>query len=77
MEEFVFYSVKEAPFSIHGLYDPLAEGQFQRMPLELAQALGGWMPTLAYNTAGGRVRFKTNSGRMVLRAVTKIGRAHV
>lgn len=71
MEEFVFYSVKEAPFSIHGLYDPLAEGQFQRMPLELALALGGWMPTLAYNTAGGRVRFKTNSGRMVLRAVTK------
>ena len=71
MEEFVFYNVKEAPISIHGLYEPVSEGQFQRIPQALAQTLGGWMPGLARNTAGGRVRFKTNSGRMVIRAVTK------
>ena len=71
MEDFVFYNVKEEPFSIHGLYEPQAEGQFQRIPQSIAQPLGGWMPELAYNTAGGRVRFKTNSGRMVIRAVTK------
>lgn len=71
MEGFVFYNVKEAPFSIHGLYEPRAEGQFQRIPQSIAQPLGGWMPSLAYNTAGGRVRFKTNSGRMVIRAVTR------
>lgn len=70
MEEFVFYNVKEAPFSIHGLYEPTAEGQYQRIPQSVAAPLGGWMPGLAYNTAGGRVRFRTNSGRMVLRAVT-------
>lgn len=70
MEEFVFYNVKEAPFSIHGLYEPTAEGPFQRIPQSIAAPLGGWMPGLAYNTAGGRVRFRTNSGRMVIRAVT-------
>ena len=71
MEELVFYSVKEAPFSIHGLYEPHAEGQFKRLPEAVAEPLGGWMPELALNTAGGRVRFKTNSRRMVIRAVTK------
>lgn len=71
MEDFVFYNVKEEPFSIHGLYEPCAEGQFRRFPESIAQSLGGWMPDLVYNTAGGRVRFKTNSGRMVIRAVTK------
>jgi hypothetical protein len=71
MDDFVFYSIKEAPFAIYGLYEPCAEGQFRRFPESIAQSLGGWMPELAYNTAGGRVRFKTNSGRMVIRAVTK------
>ncbi|MBQ8409788.1 MAG: hypothetical protein IJY39_13090 [Clostridia bacterium] len=71
MEEFVFYNVKEAPFSIHGLYEPTVEGQFQRMPQSVAKFGNGWLPSLAFNTAGGRVRFKTNSGRMILRVLTK------
>ena len=70
MEDFVFYNVKEAPFSIHGLYNPTAEGQFQRMPQSVAKFGNGWMPILANNTAGGRVRFNTNSGRIVLRVIT-------
>lgn len=71
MEGFVFYNVKNPPFKIYGLFEPCGEGQFKRMPQSVAKFGNGWMPELANNTAGGRVRFNTNSGRIILRVVTK------
>lgn len=54
-----FYDVKEAPFRIYGVY---CDGEkFRRMPQELGDTLGGWHVSLSRNTAGGRVRFRTNS----------------
>ena len=58
-EGLCFYDVKDAPFGIYGVYH---DGEkFRRMPQELGDKLGGWHVILSRNTAGGRVRFRTNS----------------
>ena len=54
-----FYDTKDMPFKVYGVY---YDGEkFRRMPQELGDALGGWHVILSRNTAGGRVRFRTNS----------------
>lgn len=54
-----FYDSKSEPFKIYGVYH---DGErFRRIPQELGDKLGGWLKILSKNTAGGRVRFRTNS----------------
>ncbi|MBE6727460.1 MAG: hypothetical protein E7562_02295 [Ruminococcaceae bacterium] len=54
-----FYDVRQAPFSIHGvIYE---NGRFRRMPQEIADTVNQGVAVINSNTAGGRVRFKTNS----------------
>ena len=61
-EDIIFYNVKEEPFDLYGLYNPENEPQFKRMPDEAAEATGNpGVQRLYTNTAGGRVRFKTDS----------------
>lgn len=65
-----FYDVRKAPFSIHGvIYE---NGRFRRMPQEIADTVNEGVAGLNSNTAGGRVRFKTNS-RYVAIVVKMIG----
>lgn len=54
-----FYDAKCAPFFIHGLLN--SGGTFHRIPLDVAKNTSEGVNYLNYNTAGGRVRFKTNS----------------
>lgn len=54
-----FYSVLQEPFSLHGLI--LENGQFRRMPEEIAKNINPGVYFLHSNTSGGRVRFQTNS----------------
>ena len=54
-----FYDAKHAPFSIHGLMN--SEGIFHRIPIDVAERTNEGVKALNYNTAGGRVRFKTDS----------------
>ena len=54
-----FYNVLCAPFSIHGVY--YDNGKFRRMPEDVARTVSVGVHALHANTAGGRVRFKTNS----------------
>ena len=54
-----FYDAKSAPFSIHGL---MYSGDiFHRIPVDVAKNVNDGVRHLNYNTAGGRVRFKTDS----------------
>jgi len=54
-----FYNSNEKPFKVYGVYH---DGEkFRRMPQELGNRLGGWHVSLSRNTAGGRVRFRTDS----------------
>ena len=57
-----FYDVRKAPFKIYGLYEPQTESDmFRRLPQSLADEVNEGFAVLAKHTAGGRVRFRTNS----------------
>lgn len=69
MQDITFYNVRKAPFSIHGLYKPEDGGQFLRIPEEIAKNTNKHIADGLYrNTAGGRVRFATDSDTLVVRA---------
>lgn len=72
-EELHFYSCLDAPFRVYGL---MASGQgFIRMPEDIAKNVNENVSVLFRNTAGGRVRFRTDSPRIAIRAkMANIGR---
>ena len=59
--DIVWHNVKEAPFALYGLYRPQEEDSFRRMPPQVARAASPGVCWLNENTAGGRVRFGTDS----------------
>ncbi|MBE6964951.1 MAG: hypothetical protein E7441_02830 [Ruminococcaceae bacterium] len=63
----VFYDVKNPSFRIYGLCD-LNNG-FRRLPQEIAKAGGEKIERLSAQTAGGRVRFSTDSEYIAIRCV--------
>ncbi|MBR2615564.1 MAG: hypothetical protein IKC69_02680 [Clostridia bacterium] len=66
VEEIAFHDPRKAPFRLYGL-EPCDEGEaFRRMPWEVAQEVSWKVYTLHSHTAGGRVRFVTDSDRVVL-----------
>ena len=68
-ENTVFYDPKDAPFKIYGIY---YDGkQYRRLPQEVADTVNDGVAELSRHTAGGRIRFVTNSPFVVLRA--KVG----
>ena len=54
-----FYDAKNEPFAIYGLM--YSSGRFHRIPFEVAENVSEGVKYLNNNTAGGRVRFKTDS----------------
>ena len=65
--EIVFYNVKNKPFKIYGLYNAESETKFCRMPGEIAGVVSEGVKHLAFETAGGRVRFSTDSQYISIR----------
>ena len=61
-----FYDVLEAPFHIYGV--AMLDGRFRRMPKAVAAQTNKGVLELHTNTAGGRVRFKTNSSYVAISA---------
>ena len=62
----VFYDVTKPPFSVHGLL--YEDGCFRRLPRAVAEAVSEEVAHLSLHTAGGRVRFVTDSKRIAIRA---------
>jgi len=62
-EDLKYYNVLEEPFSLHGLYRPRELGKFTRMPDSFREnpAICEGVRELIPNTAGGRIRFATDS----------------
>lgn len=56
-----FYDVRRAPFELYGFYDPQNSDVFRRIPEEVAAATSNGVKRLARESAGGRVRFSTDS----------------
>ncbi len=67
--EVLFYNVKKDPFSIHGLYDPIRQPTYRRLPEPVANATNAGVAQLNFDTAGGRVRFSTDSPFIVVKIV--------
>ncbi len=62
-----FYDITEEPFKIHGLICPENENDtYRRMPREIAERVSEGVKKIHTNTAGGRVRFKTNSSKLAI-----------
>ena len=66
--EVVWHNVKEDPFTLHGLYEPKTEPFFHRLPLDIAEATSPAVDKLSRESAGGRVRFSTDSPYIAIRA---------
>lgn len=64
-----FYDVRQAPFEIYGLYDPKGQDVFKRLPDEIGQNVNSGVKKLYLHTAGGRVRFSTDSLYVAIKCV--------
>jgi len=60
-KDVVFYDVRKEPFRIYGLYNPKNEPVFKRLPSDVAKNTSEGVFELHTNTAGARVRFRTDS----------------
>lgn len=61
-----FWDVDEAPFRVYGLFRE--NGKYRRMPESIAQTVNESVQILHSNTAGGRVRFMTDSPYVAIHA---------
>ena len=64
-----WHDVHDVPFSLHGFSEPQLKGEpFRRLPEDVARATSDGVAALALNTAGGRVRFCTDSPFVAIHA---------
>lgn len=72
-----WHDVKEGEFEIYGLYKPYETEGFVRMPQEVADTVSEGVAELHTHTAGGRIRFKTDSPYIAIYATTPTTYRHV
>ncbi len=66
--DLTMYSVRQKPFTLYGLYRPLETECFIRIPDEITKPISDSLFWLGRCSAGGRVRFSTNSRCVAVRA---------
>ena len=62
-----FYDIEDEPFRIYGVFKE--NGKFVRLPESTAKRVSEGVAVLCKNTAGGRVRFVTDSSYVAIHAV--------
>lgn len=62
-------NAKEEPFDLRGVFYSKKEEKYVRLPLDVAKATSAGVDYLATCTAGGRVRFITNSPYVAIKCV--------
>ena len=60
-----FYNIQSEPFKIYGIID---KGNYRRLPQAVSSNVSEGVDVLCRNTAGGRVRFKTDSMYIAVKA---------
>ena len=70
--EVIWRSVKEEPFSLHGFEDPYNTPYFIRVPFSVAAATSPGVDKLSRESAGGGVRFATDSPYIAIRAKFRV-----
>ena len=71
--DIVWFDAKQSPFALHGVFYDEAQGCYVRMPQEIADQVNGGVKGLNTHTAGGRIRFKTDSKFIAIHAIQKNG----
>ncbi len=69
LKEAVFFDVKDAPFSVHGICRYEKGKRFFRMPPEIAKTVSDGVAWNNEYSAGGRIRFRTDSPYIAIKAV--------
>ncbi len=69
--DIVWRNARTAPFSLHGVFYDETQGQYIRLPQTVADSVSKGVADLNHCTAGGRIRFKTDSTFIGIRAVMK------
>ena len=69
--DLVWYDVQQSPFVICGVRFEEESGRFLRMPEAVAASVSDGVHHLNTHTTGGRVRFRTDSPFIAVRAVTE------
>lgn len=62
-----FYDIRKPPFDIYGLYDVYNQPFFRRLPADIAEATSEGVAKLCRESAGGRVRFSTDSAYIAIK----------
>ena len=60
-KDIAFFDVRKPPFAVYGLYNYKTEDFFKRLPDDVAAATSEGVVSHCRHTAGGRVRFSTDS----------------
>ncbi len=60
-DDIVFYDIRKDPFQVYGLYDYRGQDAFIRLPQEVADRVNEGVAHLHRESAGGRIRFSTDS----------------
>ena len=63
----VYYDADNAPLRVYGLIRE--EGMYARVPTEVAKQASEQLELLNHNTAGGRIRFKTDSDVIYIKCI--------
>lgn len=63
-DNIAFYNPQNTPFEIYGVF--YENGKFRRMPQAVGESVNEGVSVLYTNTAGGRIRFKTNSSYVAI-----------
>lgn len=63
----VFFNIEGEPFSVYGIF--FENGKYRRLPQKVAKDVSKGVYSLHANTAGGRVKFITDSSVIAIRAV--------
>ena len=72
-DDLIWLNVREAPFAIHGLYHPTESGPFHRMDPAVAKKVSAGVESLNRHTAGGRIRFATDSPYIAIQTDQPVG----
>lgn len=68
-EKLVFHNARNSPFKVYGLLNGKEGEPYRRLPLRLAEQVNEGVLRLHRHTAGGRVRFATDSDCVAILAI--------
>jgi len=69
-KDLIYLDIRKEPFDLYGLYDPVNQPVFKRLPDELANKCNFGVKNYYLNTAGGRIRFCTDSDYLCIQVFT-------